>query len=455
VFSYAADSNQAAAVPGWLAQPISLLDAVRIALAQNADILKSQNDLEAAHGIAIQTRAILFPKLRAAADYEHNEAVESTKGIVTGTNIFGTPENQWRASLRLVQSIYEGGRMASALRTARLTREQALMDYETVVANTMLEVRTDYYDVLLAEQEIVVRDAAVKLLEQELANTTQRFQAGAVPRFNVLRAEVQIANARPQLIRARNNYRTAKNVFATALGYNVPAEVREDLPLLLTTKLEPEPYDIALPSALARAREHRTELTSLALEVGLRKESVIVAQAGNKPSLGLFAGYNSHSTEFQERPGFTFFDDVSGPFAGVQMTWEIFDGQQTRGRIMEARAREAKAGVILQDQTRRIEQEVRTAYSKFIEAREVIESQKKVVEQADEAVRLADARYDAGTGTQLDVLGAQTALTDARATAIQAAHDYLVARARLERAIGYDVSQETGSKGASPEKKKS
>jgi len=187
----------------------------------------------------------------------------------------------------------------------------------------------------------------------------------------------------------------------------------------------------------------------------LRKERVIVAQAGNKPSLGIFAGYNSHSTEFQERPGFTFFDDVSGPFAGVQMTWDIFDGQQTRGRIMEARAREAKASVILQDQTRRIEQEVRTAYSKFIEAREVIDSQKKVVEQADEAVRLADVRYEAGTGTQLDVLGAQTALTDARATAIQAAHDYLVARARLERAIGYDVTQEASSKGVALEKKKS
>ena len=86
--------------------------------------------------------------------------------------------------------------------------------------------------------------------------------------------------------------------------------------------------------------------------------------------------------------------------------------------------------------TRRIELEVRSAYSNFIEAREVLESQKKVKEQAEEALRLATARSEAGTGTQLDVLSAQTALTEARTTEIQALHAYAVARARLERAMG-------------------
>jgi outer membrane protein TolC len=124
------------------------------------------------------------------------------------------------------------------------------------------------------------------------------------------------------------------------------------------------------------------------------------------------------------------------------LSWDIFDGFSTRGKVMEARAREAKAGINLDDATRRVEQEVRTAYSSFIEAREVLASQLKVVEQADEAIRLADARYDAGTGTQLDVLDAQTSLTEARTTQVDAARDYLVARARLERAMGTDVVQE-------------
>jgi len=435
------ETDSSAPPPGWLTQPISLLDAVRIALERNGDILKSQQDLSASYGIAMQTRAILIPKVRGSASYEHNEAVEDTSRTSTGSGTNGllnTPEDQWRGSIRIVQSVYEGGRMRSAFRSARLTKEQAYLEYQTVVANTVLDVRTAYYDVLLAQEQITVQAASVKLLEGELGKTKQRFDAGAVPRFNVLRAEVKIANARPRLIRAYNNYRTAKNQLATVLGYNLPAEVSEDIPLTLTTKFTIEPLDMALPSALARARERRPELGALRAEVALRKESVVIAKAGSKPSLGIFAGYNSHSSEFREG----FYDDVSGPLAGVAMTWDIFDGRATQGRVVEARARQAKASINLEDQMRRIEQEVRTAYSKFIEAREVIESQKRVVEQAEEAVRLADSRYEAGSGTQLDVLDAETSLTEARSTAVEAARDYQVSRARLERAIGLDVTQE-------------
>ena len=107
--------------------------------------------------------------------------------------------------------------------------------------------------------------------------------------------------------------------------------------------------------------------------------------------------------------------------------------------MIEAEALHEKAQEDLDDGGRRIEQEVRTAYSSFLEAREVLESQKKVQERAEEALRLATARYEAGTSTQLDVLNAQTALTEARTTQVQAAHDYIVARARLERAMGEDA----------------
>lgn len=435
----AAAEQKDAALPGWLTQPMSLGEAIRTALAQNGDILKSQHDLEAAHGVAIQTRAILLPKLRGASDYQHTEAVEKDPG--SSSQSFRPPKDQWSGSVRLVQSLYEGGRMVSAFRSARLVQEQAYQEYQTIIANTLLATRTAYYDVLLAEQEIIVRDAAVKLLAQELENTKRRFEAGAVPRFDVLRGEVAVANARPKLIRARNAWRTAKTKLASGLGYNIPASVREDLPLNLTTKLDPEPYDIALPLALAQAKERRSELGALRTEVDLQRERVVAAQSGYKPSLGVFASYGGHNTQFREE----FYRDVAGPTAGVELRWDIFDGLATQGKVVEARARQSRSSVSLDDMTRRVEQEVRTAYSSFIEAREVLESQKKVAEQAEEAIRLAASRYDAGSSTQLDVLNAQTSLTEARTTQIEAARDYLVARARLERAMGLDVVQEQTS----------
>jgi outer membrane protein len=121
---------------------------------------------------------------------------------------------------------------------------------------------------------------------------------------------------------------------------------------------------------------------------------------------------------------------------GLQVDWYLFDGFATRGKVAQAKAAHEKSRVELNDVGGQIELEVRTAYSVFIGANEVLESQKKVQEQADEALRLAKSRAAAGTGTQLDVLSAETALTEARTTQIQAQYEYAVAVARLERAIG-------------------
>jgi outer membrane protein TolC len=123
------------------------------------------------------------------------------------------------------------------------------------------------------------------------------------------------------------------------------------------------------------------------------------------------------------------------------MNWSLFDGQLTKGRVQEARARHERVQIDYEDARRRIELEVRALYSTFVEAREVLDSQQKVIEQATEALRLATARYEAGADTQLNVLSSQTALTDARTVYVQALHAYSVALARLQRAMGMLVTQ--------------
>ena len=419
--------------PAWLTQPLSLADAINVALKQNAAVLKSQQDVEAAQGIVVQTRAIVLPKLQASGQYQFTDSIDSPAG-----SSFQFQQKQgWNANLRLVQSLYEGGRITSALRTAKLTREQSLSQHHAVIADTLLDLRKAYYDTLLAEKQIKVREASVELLRKELEDTTRRYEAGTVPKFNVLRAEVELANAKPRLSRARNAWRIAKNNLANLLGYNLPAAVWEDIPLQLTDRLEVQAYSIELPAAIAQALERRPELTALRAAAGLAKESVVNAKSTYKPSLQLFGGYGWRSSVFTD----DLTDDVEGWTAGAQLTWDLFDGRLTQGKVTEARARREKAGVELDDVSRRIELEVRTAYSSFLEAKEVLESTEKVVEQGEEALRLAKSRYGAGTGTQLDVLDAETSLTEARTIKNEALHGYLVARTSLERAIGQDVPE--------------
>ncbi len=255
----------------------------------------------------------------------------------------------------------------------------------------------------------------------------------------MLRAQVELANQQPKLIRARNSFRIAKNVLANILGFNIPKHTVEDIPLNLSGKLEAEPYQIYLPRAIALALERRTELGSLRKSQALRFEDIVNAKSGYKPSVQTYGGYEARSSMFTSDLSF----EVHGWMAGVQLTWDLFDGFRTKGKVMEATALYERAGAELDDTRRRIELEVRSAFSRFIEASELLDSQKKVVEQAEEALRLATARSDAGTGTQLDVLSARTALTDAQTTQIEALHGYSAARARLERAMGLNVPSPT------------
>jgi outer membrane protein TolC len=425
---------------------LSLAECVDLALRHNSAILRSQSELEAAYGIVIQTRAVVLPKVQITGSYQAVDegSIDKLKVTAPAGLAGGQPftldysYQNWNAQIRLVQSIYEGGRMASAVRSARFTRDQAVATHQATVADALLAVRLAYDAVLLAEQLIVVQEASVKLLTLELDNTTRRYDAGTVPRFNVLRAEVELANARPRLIKARNAYRITRNQLVNLLGYQVPKEVWEDIPVQLSGRLAAEPYEIELPAAIGRALERRSELVALRKARALSQEAIRNARAGYLPSLQVFGGYGSRNSSFSDDLTFI----LHGWSAGAQLNWNLFDGMMTQGRIAEAKARDRQAGVNLDDTTRRIELEVRTAYSNFIEAKEVLESQKKVLEQAEEALRLAAARSDAGTGTQLDVLSAQTSLTEARTTQIQALHDYSVARARLERAIGDDLFQQ-------------
>ena len=418
-----------------LTKPLALVDCLEIALKQNSAIRKSQADIEASHGVIIQTRAIVMPKVLASGNFTANDetAVDQFPGAVG--NVLTLTDQQWNAGIQVVQSIYEGGRMRSALRSARFTREQALAQHNAVVARTVLEVRLAYYDGLLAAQHIVVQEASQNLLQKELDDQQRRYDAGTVPRFNVLRAEVELANARPKLIRARNAQRIAKNNLANLLGYTLPRDVPEDIPVTLSGTLKEEPWNMELAAAITQALQRRPELEALRQAEDLRREAIKVAKAGRLPSVQVFAGWGWRNSMFTD----DLTDDLSGWSTGARFSWSIFDGQSTRGRVVEARALLQKVEEESTEAARNIERDVRTAHSNVVEAREVLESTRKVQEQAEEALRLATARSEAGTGTQLDVLNAQTALTEARTIQIQALRDAAAARARLEHAIGQDL----------------
>ena len=358
--SRAAETN----LPAWLTRPLSLPDALNTALLQNATILKAKNDLEASQGLVIQTRAVALPQVTASGQYKYVDPHAIEKPPFAKSD-FVQPHEGWNGGIQIVQNIFDGGRNIAALRSAGVTKKQSIAIYQTAVADTLLEVRLAYYSVRLAAQQVVVREASVKLLEKEREDQQHRLDAGTVPKFNLLRAEVAVANERPPLIQARNGYRISKNNLANLLGYDLPREIWDDIPLNLTDGFNTAPLEVNLPDVIQQALQKRTELEALRRTVDLQKLGVVNARSGYQPVVSVFAGYNwfnsSFSTELTDR--------LDGWNAGAQLQWNIFDGAATYGRVKQAKAQLAKSKTELTDQQRQIELGVRTAYSDLMQAR--------------------------------------------------------------------------------------
>jgi outer membrane protein TolC len=417
--------------------PLTLDQALEFALTHNVTLRKGRQDLEEAQGLAIQQRAARLPRLAATGAYQQLDEARIERVQFSAAQP-ATPflNNQsWNANLVVTQPIYAGGKYNSMARSSRLTREAALASYQALVANTLLEVRTAYSDVLLAVEQIVVQEASKKLLERELETARRSLEAGTVPRFNVLRAEVELANALPPLIRARNQERISRNTLALLLGCDIPADTGVDIPLRTADSLKAEPFEVSVGAALNAAWLRRPEIKAAQSASQLRHEEVLQTRADLLPSLSGPAGYGVQNRNFIRDLDQT----LDGWTVGVQANWLLFDFGQTQAKVNMARAREERARLEVEDVRRRIELEVRTAFSLFMESKEVLVSQTRVIEQAEEAVRLVTARADAGSSTQLEVLSAQTALKLSRTQYSQALRDYTVARAKLERAMGEGV----------------
>jgi outer membrane protein TolC len=417
-------------------ETLRLQDCIDLAVRQNPTILKAREEIRRTHGIIIETRAQAIPQITASGSYQQVAKSTIDSIPVPGfPSVFDNQEQPWTAQIQISQLVYAGGRVSAALRAANLSDQVAALGFQSTVADTVLEVRKDFYQILLDTALVEVRQQSVTLLEEQLRDAQSRFDVGSVPRFNVLRAEVELENAKPPLIRAQNDLRLSKEALVKVLALDSSNRTNAFTPINFEGKLVYEHRDWDLPAALQQALQLRPELQASERNINVAKANVQVASSGYKPQASVFGNYGWHDYAFTNRLE----DTREGWILGANVSWALFDGMLTRGKVTEARAQLQEANLDYADTRRQVELEVRQAYSDYLQTLELIEAQKKTVEEAEESLRLAEARFRAGTGTQLDVLSAQTALTEARSNEIQALHDYNVAIATLERVTGMTV----------------
>lgn len=412
----------------------TLDEAIRTALQQNPDVLRARQEIRRTKGVFVEVLSQAIPHITAVAEFQRTDPSLGRGGSVSlddgmgGTTDVRLTDNTYFLRVQATQLVYSGT-FVPAIRGADFQKDSAFFALRNVIDQTITTVRQQFYQVILNKALIGVQEESVRLLESQLKDQQNRFEAGTVPRFNVLQAEVALANQQPSLIAARNNYRISQLLLAKTLGLDFDPSRGEGPPLECVGELTYQPRPIALEDAIEMGKERRPFLKQQKANVQNARQQVGVAFGGFHPTITANAAYEWDSSPFTS--------DVSqvlkGWFWGATGTWNIFDGLATVGRIQQQRALLSQSQITYDDAIRQVELEVQTSFANLQKDRETIQSQQKTVEQAREAFRLATARLGAGAGTQLDVLNAQVAQTQAQSTLLQALYSYNADLAEFDR----------------------
>ncbi|NIM05813.1 MAG: TolC family protein [Armatimonadetes bacterium] len=411
---------------------LSLEEAVSIALKNNPTVLIAEQQVRRAGGQVTEARSGLWPRLSASATHTRTGPI-STVEIPTPTGTeeieISVPEaTRYQLTLSLPLDI--SGQIRAATSAASLNLLAQEFALAAVRQSVALEVQEAYLGVLRAESLKSVADEALAAAREHLRVAKLNFEAGTVAYFDVLRAEVQVANFQQRLVEAENGVELAKSSLNFTMGEDVNQPLEVESPAEISPAAPP-PVEESQQEADAR----RPELLQARAQVEAAEKGIRIAKAGLRPSLALVGNRN--------------YDENPSAFGGLKRTWDataalsipLFDSGETRGRLKQARADEESARRTEELTRNQVMLEVRQAHLSILEATERMRVAEKDVEQAREALRLAQLRYQSGLSTSVEVTDAEVALAQSMTNQVNAYYDYLLAQARLQKAVGAPLQE--------------
>lgn len=339
-------------------------------------------------------------------------------------SIGNSHSNSITASLPL----FTGGELQGQIGQAK-ANYRSMLSAEEQAYNEMKETATTgYFNMLNATNMKALRQESVDRLQAHLDNVIAQYNVGIVARADVLRSEVELANAQQNYITASNEYDVAEatlnNIIGTPLGTT----------LLLKDRLQYEPYENDMAYCLAYSEQHRPELKQAEYGVDAAEAALVVARSGHMPKVYANAS-NNWGGNGSDWPG----DDDENWSVGVTASMNVFDSGVTWSKIHAAQENLAKAKETQRQVKDAVELEVRTDYLGMREAEKRISTTQVAVAQAEEDYHIAVVRYQAGVGTNIDVMDAQVALTEAKTNYVKALYDYNTSKAALNTSMGVGV----------------
>jgi outer membrane protein len=404
----------------------SIEEAVAFAQAHNPDIAIARKKVQGARGGWVEARAGFLPSLSSSGSYDKRQTQTATR----------LREEDYNAILKLQQNLYTGGAVTSQLNIAQLNIAKATYELQETASQVAMDVRIAFNELLLNRAKVQVQQNSVRILEEELKSQQQNFNAGLVGKLNVQRAEVALANQRPELFNAQTQLRNSYLRLGDLLGLG-PRSGSELAPFDVSGELQYQPNHPQLSDCLARADANRGIIKAREKDIEIQDQQYILDRSALRPHIQAFSGYEVYS-ERDPEVGQEF---NYGGVLGINATWNIFDGFATKGRMQATRARREAAVQALAAARRAVASEVRSAFFDLEQADRVLEVETQNVQNADQALEMARSNFAAGLGTQLDILQAASDVTRTRTTRLNAIYLHNAALARLARACAASAEE--------------
>lgn len=411
---------------------LSLQRCIEIALMKNPSITAAKGTMGVNESLVGQAKSNYYPQINWTGGYSRilpvsGRSFTGSQGGTIGTGDLGTSTStsafdQWTTSFTLSQNIYDFGRTSTQVQIQKLNYDSSKSSLANVEEQVIQSIKQTFYAVVQAKYNKIVVEDTVKQTQQHLEQARGFYEVGTKPKFDVIKAEVDVSTAKVNLIKAENDFRIAVVNLNNAMGVPGAPEYT------LQENLSFEKYEMTFEEAMSRAYENRPDLKAAVAQSQAAEVGIDSAKTGYYPFLTGNASYNWAGGSVNELD--------HGYNVGAVISFPIFSGFLTKYQVQQAKANLNVLKANEESTRHQVYLDVQQAYLTLRAAEEAIPTAKLGVEQAQENLDIANGRYAAGVGNPIEVTDAEISLANARLAYIQSLYADKVAQANLEKAMG-------------------
>lgn len=427
-------------------EQLSLQEAISLALDNNQDVARMREKINEVNGLKRETLADALPQVTLMMDgtrYRDPGILNSPnfQDLINDPNspiprefLLPVPVNLYNLSINVDQPIFVWGKNYKTLEAARIELERTRLDSKAKENDISFSVAVAYYDFVLSFERLKVLEKSKESQEKNLKIVSDKFEIGSATKLDLLRAKASLSNLIPQTIRAENDIKIARANLNYLMGRKI------DTLFVPTDTLEPPEMILKLDfQGLAnKASDNRPDLASIKESNRFLEKSIEVQRTDIRPRLDFFGNYGWSAIDYDNIGK----SDFESWRVGVALSFTLFDGFRTSGRIMQFRSQILQNDLSRQYLEKEIQLEIEKSLKEMQRAYKSLEAAIVAKEQANEALKVAEDNFELNAATQLEVLDSEEGVRQAELTVAQAKRDCLVSITTLKYLIGINALED-------------